>query len=61
MMVAGEVSGDAHAAHLVEHLRETSPNTDFEFFGLTGEKMRAEEVETIVKADDLAIIGLLEI
>ncbi len=61
MLVAGEASGDSHAAHLVERLREMAPDVDFSFFGLTGEKMRAERVETIVRADDLAIMGLLEI
>ncbi|HEX8397272.1 MAG TPA: lipid-A-disaccharide synthase [Pyrinomonadaceae bacterium] len=61
MIVAGEASGDAHAAHLVEKLREIAPHVTFEFFGLTGEKMRACGVETVVAADDLAIIGLLEV
>ena len=61
MIVAGEASGDAHAAHLVEKLREIAPHVTFEFFGLTGEKMRARDVETVVAADDLAIIGLLEV
>lgn len=61
MIVAGEVSGDAHAADLVEHLRKLDATVDFSFFGLTGERMRARGVETIVRADDLAIMGLLEI
>lgn len=61
MLVAGEVSGDSHAAHLVEYLRELAPEIEFEFFGLTGVKMREVGVETILKADDLAIMGLLEI
>ncbi len=61
MFVVGEASGDAHAAHLVEALRQRSPEIDFEFFGSTGNKLRQLGVETIVKADDLAIIGLLEI
>lgn len=61
MLVAGEVSGDSHAAHLVENLRNLMPETEFEIFGLTGVKIREAGVETIVKADDLAIMGLLEI
>ena len=61
MIVVGEASGDAHAAHLVEALRARAPETSFEFFGSTGEKLRDVGVETIVKADDLAIMGLLEI
>jgi lipid-A-disaccharide synthase len=61
MIVAGEVSGDAHAARLVKRLRESSPATTFEFFGATGEKLREEGVETIVKADNFSIVGLPEI
>ncbi|MBC7797626.1 MAG: lipid-A-disaccharide synthase [Pyrinomonadaceae bacterium] len=61
MLVAGEVSGDSHTTELVAKLREAAPEIEFEFFGLTGEKMRETNVETVVRADDLAIIGLLEI
>lgn len=61
MIVVGEASGDAHAAHLVETLRAQAPETEFEFFGSTGQKLREIGVETTVKADDLAIMGLLEI
>jgi len=61
MLVAGEASGDAHAAKLVRALRETFPASAFEFFGATGAKMREAGVETIIKADNLAIVGLPEI
>lgn len=61
MIVVGEASGDAHAAHLVEALRQNSPEIVFEFFGSTGQHLRDSGVETIVKADELAIMGLLEI
>jgi len=61
MLVAGEASGDAHAAKLVLALRENAPESEFEFFGATGAKMREAGVETIIKADDLAIVGLPEI
>jgi len=61
MIVAGEASGDAHAAALVNALRESQPQTDFEFFGATGALMRAAGVDPVVRSDDLAILGLLEI
>jgi len=61
MIVAGEASGDAHAARLVKRLRESSPQTTFEFFGATGEKLRDEVVETVVNADNFSIVGLPEI
>jgi lipid-A-disaccharide synthase len=63
MIVAGEASGDAHAARLVTRLRELAAEdgTDFEFFGATGQKLREAGVETVVNADNLAIVGLPEI
>jgi lipid-A-disaccharide synthase len=61
MIVAGEASGDAHAAALVQALRATTPAAEFEFFGATGPLMRAAGVDSIVASDDLAILGLLEI
>ena len=61
MIVAGEPSGDAHAADLVRALRERAPETRFEFFGATHSAMRAAGVESIIHADALSITGLLEI
>ena len=61
MVVAGEPSGDAHAAALVNALRKNSSAVEFEFFGATGPLMRAAGVETIVNSDELAIMGILEV
>ena len=61
LIVAGEASGDAHAASLVRALRDAAPETQFEFFGSTGIQMREAGVEPIVKADELAILGLWEV
>jgi lipid-A-disaccharide synthase len=61
LIVAGEASGDAHAAALVRALRARAPDVHFEFFGATGRALRAAGVETIVEIDQLAIVGLLEI
>lgn len=61
MLVAGEASGDAHAAKLVNALRGVAPETEFKFFGAAGKKMREAGVEAIVKSDHLSIIGLPEI
>jgi len=61
MIVAGEASGDAHAAALVEGLRAVEPETQFDFFGATGPLLRAAGVDSIVRSDDLSILGLLEI
>ncbi len=61
MIVAGEESGDAHAASLVRALRECAPASEFEFFGATGVRMREAGVESVVRDEDLAITGLVEI
>lgn len=61
MIVAGEVSGDAHAAKLVNALKKLAPETRFEFFGAASHNLREAGVETVVNADDLAIVGLPEI
>jgi lipid-A-disaccharide synthase len=61
MFVAGEESGDAHAASLVGALRERAPGARFELFGSTGARMREAGVESVVREDDLAITGLAEI
>lgn len=60
MVVAGEPSGDAHAAALVRALKDEA-QTELEFFGSTGAAMREAGVESIVEADGLAIVGLAEI
>lgn len=59
MIVAGEPSGDAHAAALVNALRKREKH--LECFGATGPRMRAAGVETVVDSDELAIMGILEV
>jgi lipid-A-disaccharide synthase len=61
MFVVGEVSGDTHGAGLIRELKKLSPQTEFDFFGTTGKKMRAEGVETVFNADEFAIVGVPEV
>jgi lipid-A-disaccharide synthase len=61
MIVAGEPSGDAHAAALVKCLHAIAPDAQFECFGSTGPLMRSAGVETIVNSDALAIMGIFEV
>jgi lipid-A-disaccharide synthase len=61
MIVAGEPSGDAHAASLVTAIHAAAPETHMEFFGATGPLMRAAGVETIIDSDELAIFGIIEV
>ena len=58
MIVAGEPSGDAHAAALVKALRERA---ELDLFGATGPLMRDEGVATVVNSDELAIMGIVEV
>lgn len=61
MIVAGEASGDTHAAKLVRAMREAAPDTRFEFFGAAGQKLREAGVEAVVDSDGLSVVGLAEI
>ena len=61
MIVAGEPSGDAHAAALVKALQQKSLGLEFDFCGATGPLLRGAGVETIVDSVELAIMGILEV
>ena len=61
MIVAGEPSGDAHAASLVDALRQVHPETEWNFSGATGPLLRAAGVQSVVTSDDLAIMGIMEV
>ncbi len=54
IVVAGEPSGDLHAARLVRALRALGP---VEVRGIAGPRMRAEGVTALVAQEDLAVIG----
>ena len=61
MLVAGEASGDKHGANLVRALRALRPEIEWQCFGAGGDEMRAAGVETLVDANELAIMGALEV
>ncbi|HMQ02776.1 MAG TPA: lipid-A-disaccharide synthase [Pyrinomonadaceae bacterium] len=61
MLVAGEPSGDSHAARLVAAMREIASGRELEFFGSAGPAMRTAGVDAVVRADNLSIMGLPEI
>ena len=58
-LVAGEASGDALGAALIEALRRAAPQA--RFFGVAGPKMRAAGCEAWESAESLAVMGLFEI
>lgn len=58
LLVAGEASGDLHAADLVRTLRASFP--DLEVFGLGGERLREAGMHTVADANDVATVGLTQ-
>jgi lipid-A-disaccharide synthase len=59
LVVAGEASGDAHAARLVAAIRAQKPQA--EFFGIGGEALAVQGVRLLCHASELAVMGLLEV
>jgi lipid-A-disaccharide synthase len=59
LLSAGEASGDTYGAQLIEALRQLTP--DATFFGMGGEKMRASGAELLVHANEVAVVGLVEV
>lgn len=59
MILAGELSGDLHAARLVRDLR--AARSDVELFGIGGDALRAEGVRIEVDAGEMAVLGFSEV
>jgi len=59
LIVAGEASGDLHAAHIVRGVRERRP--DVRFYGIGGKDMRAAGAEILIDSAELAVVGLWEV
>lgn len=59
LMVAGEASGDLHAAAVVRELRALRP--DIAISGIGGDRMAAAGVELVEHAERLAVMGFLEV
>ncbi len=59
MFIAGEASGDAHAAKLIEALRAQAPEVTI--FGAGGAKMQAAGMELMVDLTEHAVVGLVEV
>lgn len=59
MIVAGEASGDLYGATLASQLRVLAPST--RLVGMGGDRMRAAGVETLVDANEMAVMGLVEV
>ncbi|MET0402735.1 MAG: lipid-A-disaccharide synthase [Cystobacter sp.] len=59
LVVAGEASGDAHAAELVAALKARRP--DLSFFGMGGARLEAQGVELLYGAHEVNVMGITEV
>ena len=56
---AGEASGEHYGAALIPAIRKRIPSA--EFFGLGGQRMEALGMRRIVRAEDVAVMGITEV
>lgn len=59
LIIAGEMSGDRHAADLVNTLKKRNP--DLEFVGIGGDRLKNAGVELLYHISQLAFLGFVEI
>ncbi len=59
LVVAGELSGDMHAAHVIHELKKRRP--DLRVYGIGGDHLRAEGMEILVDAREMAVLGFWEV
>lgn len=59
MIIAGEASGDLHAAKVVSAIRRR--RDDVQFFGIGGQHMRDAGVKVLVDSAAMAVVGIVEI
>ncbi|MDX1653497.1 MAG: lipid-A-disaccharide synthase [Brumimicrobium sp.] len=58
-IIAGEASGDLHAANLMKAIKSRSPQTDFRFWG--GDNMMQVAGEPVKHIRELAFMGFVEV
>lgn len=58
-LIAGEASGDMHAANLMKCLRTEDPDAEFQGFG--GDKMQAQGLHLVKHYSEMAFMGFLEV
>jgi lipid-A-disaccharide synthase len=62
LISAGEASGEFYGAELIHALRRQLPgNSQLEFFGVGGERMRDAGCELLVDAREIAEVGIVEV
>ncbi len=59
LIIGGEASADSHGARVMAALRRRYP--ELHVFGVGGREMRAEGMEVVAPAEDMAVAGLTEV
>ncbi len=59
VIVAGEASGDAHAARLITELKKLDTNISVR--GMGGDNLRKAGVDVFIDMADLAVVGIVEV
>ena len=59
LVLAGEASGDEHAARLIVALKARWPRS--RFLGIGGARMKGQGVELLAELDGLAVMGVAEV
>ena len=59
LLVAGEVSGDLHGAHLIEAIRHIHP--EIQFFGVGGDQLQKKGMKLLYHAHHLSVVGITEV
>jgi len=59
MVVAGEASGDLHAADVLAELRRRRP--DFRAFGMGGPRLQAAGLDRLFDAREISVMGIAEV
>ncbi len=59
LVVAGEVSGDMHAARVIEEIRQQAPQAHF--FGIGGDACAAQGMQIHHHTREMAVMGIVEV
>jgi lipid-A-disaccharide synthase len=59
LVIAGEISGDMHAAGLIRELKKLNPT--IRYYGIGGPCLRAEGVETFHDVREMGVMGIVEV